>query len=393
MVCEELGGLGTTFIQDMLNFLSNTIEPYILTQISDPLSLQNNVDVPSDITLVDFLDTSENRMSSYVSSFLDQVNTYLGSPTNETTNSNGNQDLVINVALRALLDDDGSYVIDVDEYYPDSALIYEGEDMLTKTTMTIKGIQVYGLDSITHIDILEPLASQTLQSSVNWEELIISVTLEIVMKPSTTSDSVIVDSTSQETTEHVTIKMKASMLSSVITIFAAFDYEILRDLKFGSIINNDDAMACIVSSLYDEIVMTQMIVEVASLSPPDLSGFISIGIDKIVSSASAIAYDLYEPAIVSALPAFFDKTVKKMLNELIASILTNDQYNTCPSPLQTLDKEYIDYRDLFMKPAKAKESGASGTEPYGNVMRKAKEIFLEKLVSSQEGSNNLRINR
>jgi len=395
VACDELGGLGTDFIQDMLVYLSDTLEPYISHVPSDPLYKENEVhnNLPASVHLLNLADVSAS-IGDVFQDILDEANAQLGGSTDDVGGPNGDTDLGINVALREyVLDEERWYNIDIaDLGLENGGTIFDSSDMLTETEITVTAVRVFGLDTFTKFDPLNAIGEQTLGNSFTIEQLVMHADLTIEIKASSNSDSIIVDPSSPEVKEFITIESTVDDIDLDASFLLALDQGKLEAIQLGSALFMEQVMPCMLSSLHTDIYFTTFLAEVSNISPPTLDGFISKGLDRIVSSASIIAFDLYDPSIMAALPGLFDTTIRTSINSFISDYLADPANVACPAPSEISKLGYVDLRDLLLNSTEALSVGGNGDGRYGDMIPMAKQLFDDFLTTIDPTTNTLNVN-
>ena len=129
-------------------------------------------------------------------------------------------------------------------------------------------------------------------------------------------------------------------------------------------------MDCLTSTIH-ELELTSMTMEASDVLTPSISGLVSPGIDRVLSSAMDAAFLMYEPHMLKASPSYFQQEIRPLLNEKLLGghFLENDDGNrrTCLLTFSRLKTGHIDFRDLFLPPEESVALGGSGKEPYGDL--------------------------
>jgi hypothetical protein len=85
----------------------------------------------------------------------------------------------------------------------------------------------------------------------------------------------------------------------------------------------DGVVPCIVSTLFDLEIPSLTIL--SNVQEPTLEGFVSPGIDRIVTDAALAALRSYESVLLRSAPAFFQIAVQLAINNVIQEELQNVQ--------------------------------------------------------------------
>ena len=191
--------------------------------------------------------------------------------------------------------------------------------------------------------------------------------MTVNVKASSKEDSIIdVPDGNKAITETIKVDFGVDTLNVDLAVLMAIDENRLKALEVGGILISGNLLACFLATLH-ELAVSGFDVSVGSIRDPVLTGFISPGIDRLVSEGIEAVFLMYESTFLRALPAIFQGPFRDILQE---EVLASDFFNqgACTWLLDdgTMD-EYIDFRDLFLPPDEAKTFGGSGDEPYGNL--------------------------
>jgi len=384
-VCSELKGLGDDAFDDLLLMLSSQMDTYLEPlegSLANPLFVENTTQVPmmdsgEDIGAPLYLNLQEleEYAGEWINSALDQVGSFLGPSESDPFGQLG-----INIFIRDnFLNDKGQLVVDPSLVF-NSGVIFEGHDMLTQTTMTIKSIQIEGADSFKEMDILNTIGKHTLQNKLKLGFLHIVMEMEAEMKASSLDEAVIVANNSPPIKEQFTIEFIISDIEIDASIFLGINTETLGNLELGSMLHSKNILPCLLSAV-DDAEITGLSVTVSDIVPPTLSGFIDDGIDHLISTGAVSLFEMYEKVLIRAMPNFFQIYVRDMVNDFIDDAL--DVYK-CPSNDDVELETYIDFRDMFLPSAEAALAGGSGDGRHGNVMPWVMDIIEDQLLSSND---------
>ena len=118
-------------------------------------------------------------------------------PSNDTASGT---DLNVNTIIRSLLDENRA--LDV----PLSLVVFDGHDMLTETIIELRNINVFGLDTINMINLLESAGNYTLMNHSGWDHIDVELHFNLTIKPSSKNNTLIGDGSSGvEVYEEMTI--------------------------------------------------------------------------------------------------------------------------------------------------------------------------------------------
>jgi len=344
VACDELGSLGTTLVENVLTLASEALEPYQgeLTEAeSDPLYVERNLNIPSNLKVVDFKDTE-----SPVGQLINQAFVSVEALMETVVPNDANQDeLLFNLFLRSfLLEEDGSYTIAASDMPIDSVL-FEGHDKITQTTMTLNEVKVFGLDSLTTFDPFNVIGAYTLENKLNWREVKIEFDITIFIRPSTLDDAILKDPTSPGITERITVDFGLDNVEVVASLLMLLDEEGIDALNIGPLLHTEHVLPCILS-VVQQTELTGLTFTPETINEPTLNGFISPGIDRVISDSVEAAFAMYNGSLRATIPYIFQTSVRSFVNtDVIGTYLADTTKTVCPSVDQVLG--YVDFRKFF----------------------------------------------
>jgi hypothetical protein len=386
VACEELSSLGSTFLDDLMARAKSELDYYfepLPPALSDPLVAERNMEVPEGVTLLNFQETG-NTIGAWFNQALKEVDSMLGEVVEDPEGPTAdNRDLGVNVFLRdLLLDSDRALSIRVSDLPGDTfdGVLFQSHDKLTETTITLDAVKIYGLDTFRHFEPLIDIGMHTLKNEFRWDYLTIELDITIEIKPSSLPDSILIDPDPVNIVEVIKISFGVDELDVVIAVMAAIDQEKLGNLHLGSLLHTANIWPCFASVLRD-FEITGLDVSFTNIREPVLEGFISPGVDRIVSSAVEAAFLMYEPTLIRAMPSIFQRFVREILNtEVVDSVLFNKDIMACPWQEEP-DSSFVDFRDLILAPEDAVRLGGSGELPYGDVGYLLVDILQQRFLS------------
>ena len=394
IICSELGTLGTTFVQDMLQrvaeFLNPYLEPLPAGERNATLAEQELV-VPDGVRLMNFKDEGEDITWFYDA--LQEVDSALGAwvidPYSENPRTEDGRDLAINVFLREnVLDENRALEVTLADLPLDfDPVIFEGHDKLTETTITLDKARVYGLDTFTYFaPFRTPDGSKyTLQNDLSWDFLTFELDVTLDIKPSAREDSIIEDPNEQMAiTENVVISFGVDQVNATLSLMLAIDEDKFAALKLGPLMYEENVLACFMSSVFKSD-LTVFEAQVENIREPVLKGFISDGLDNVITQSVKAAFLMYESVVIRALPNFFQVTARGLLNDSFFHSFDG----VCPAPIPT--EGFIDFRDLFLDAEESTALGGSGAEPYGDIAASLW-FFLKSQLATLEEDGTLTAN-
>ena len=386
-VCSELNSLGDTLGMELIQLARDTLNPYLeplAANYSDPLYLERTMQVPASTNLLE-INNTEGVIGGWFNSALQEIDALLGSQVDDPNSPTGTgRDLGINRFLRdTLLDQDRAFTLTAQNLstFLDGPF-FSGHDQLTETNITLDTLRVFGLDTFSKFDPLIDIGRYTLQNELSWADLTFEADLNITIRPSTLPDSIIVTPGAEIVREKTRVRFGVDNVDAVVTVLLAIDQDILGGLTMGPLLNTDNLISCLASTLF-KFAFTGLDVGIGDIRDPILDGFISPGIDRVVSTAVEAMFVMYKPVVLQAMPNIFQTTLRDIANEnIIESFLNNTANTDCPEV--TFGNTPMDFRDLFLAPGASAALGGAGNEPYGNLGSMIHAIVTDQLTVPDE---------
>jgi hypothetical protein len=382
VACDELGSLGTTLVESMLDLAAEKLEPYQgeLTEAdTDPLFLERNLDLPNDLKALDLRDT-ESPIGKLFNQALDSADALLGTLVSDSSSGSTEEDLLINMFLRSFfLDEDGSFTLDPSELPVDS-VIFEGHDRITETTITLNEVKVFGLDSLTSFDPFQKIGSYTLKNELNWRRVTVEFDVTIDIKPSTLEDAILEDPTSQGITERITVDFGLDNVEVVASLLLVLNGEEMEALNLGPLLYTDYLLPCLLSVVHSTE-LSGLTFNPEKINEPNLNDFISPGVDRVISDSAEAAFAMYTGALRSSLPYIFQTSVRSFVNtDVIGAYMSNETKTSCHSvdPIPG----YIDFRTFFDDEARS----------HGDIPPLLKNLVNAELLTIDESTGRPKIN-
>jgi hypothetical protein len=403
--CDELGSLGTTLVSDMLDVVYDLLDNYLGSLpvgYNDILNAEKSLVIPTGVDLVDFSNIGDDLIGGNVGDLfqraLQLADDALGTYTPDTNSPTGTgQDLGINKLLRDfVLDPDRSFTVDIDDFpggFFNNGIIFQGSDLLTETVIKMKQIKLFGLDTFNSFDPLNGVGKYTLSNSFYWRDLTVAIMLDLSMKPSTNSNSVIAVGNG-EVSESIEIDFKLNDIDVDFSFLLGVDEDLLGKLQLGQVIQVDQILPCVMKALH-EAEITGFSVNVSDVETPSLGGFISPGIDRIISNAADAVFLMYEPTFNKAIPNIFQITIRNTLNDAIRSLMEESKsgtscpvYEAFPSPEQS----FINLQQLITGTSTERSSTRSLSNGYGSIIGKLFSYARDEIKAFNPTTQELYIN-
>ena len=400
-ICDELGTLGTTLVEDLLVVVNDFLAPHLsesavegddtdLSRVAEERMLTELAG--SNVTLMTFQE-DDDTSDEIFGSMQGMINMAL----NEVRAALGGEELGINAILQDnILEEDGSFLLDMTDLpfgIDLDPVIFEGHDDLTETKITMTSLKVFGLDTFT---LFEPLmvssTGYTLQNEMKMEYLRFEVNAVLDIKPSTLEDSMIQDLRGDAgIVENVQIKFGIDDIAANLSVLLAIDQDKFDSLAIGPLLFDTNLLPCLMTSVFKQNAqVSDLTVSVGDLQEPTLDGFISKGIDDLVTKSVEGVFLMYESAFLRAIPSIFQTTVKDLIND---SLFDNTDTNgvACPAPKQT--DGLVDFRDLLLDADAARTLGGSGTEPYGGIVSTLLTFLKSQVATVDELTGKVTVNK
>ena len=383
VACGELEALVDGSADDLITFVQDFLDPYlgpIAPEYSDPLFAETNLAVPDGVSLLNVSDT-ESLLGGWFNTALQEIDRLLGNIVDDKDGPTGSgRDLGVNKFLRdSILDDERAFVVDIaDLSSVTDGVVFDMHDTLTQTQMVLTSVKIFGLDTFTRFEPLQDIGSYTLQNELSWQYLTIEIDVDITIRPSTLEDSVIANPGAEVVEEQMKIRFGVDNVDAVVSFLLAIDDASLGSLPLGSLLDSANILPCLLSVIHD-FELSALGVSVGNIREPTLNGFVSRGIDRVVSKTVEAVFEMYEGILLQAVPKMFQTTLRDMLNrDVIDALLQTEGGNECPTV--SFD-ESLDFRDFLLSPGAAKAVGGTGEEPYGDLGSMVRDLVLDELLS------------
>uniref|UniRef100_A0A7S1YM47 Uncharacterized protein n=1 Tax=Grammatophora oceanica TaxID=210454 RepID=A0A7S1YM47_9STRA len=403
-LCQELLKLntaGTSFLQNVSDFL----DPYLVDEDDGATLDVLVVDAPgygsenNNVTLIDFENPSPG-MARTVDSLLEYAFEVLAA---NSTGADGKPTLGINDVIESfLLEPDGSFSLDGTNVFNDGLLFNTSitESSFLYIEVSLKNVQLVGLNTFTRVDPLITSGPYTLESGFALDRLETVVDIEIYVQ--SVSDQ-LEEEELAEITETATMGIALTGIDlSNTSLLVALEEEKLAVLPFGSFLDTSRILSCVASTLYDfDVALLEF--QTTSLSQPTVGGLQSPGIERLVVTGVEELYPLYQDAILKALPNFIETTGKDLLVDAVQDLM-NDP-TACDPSEWTVDAsgtngdEFVDFRYFFLSDEDAAALGAASASKddseeggggggsrrdapdYGNIGQEVRELMDTELLA------------
>lgn len=352
--CDEVNSLTEEMLGEALKYASNIVENYLddaLPLEEHYLNSENNLSVPNGMNLLDFSRLGKAN-NDWFQTFLQVGDQYLGRRLPDPHSSSG-LDYNVNKLLRDfILDSERSLDI------PLSLVVFDGHDLLVETIIELNNIKLFGLDTINRVDLLDSKGNFTFSNHFGWDNIDAELDFKITMKPSNQHNSLIDLQVQDEVHETMTVTAGISDIDVDFHFLLAVDKDMIGGLKLGSITNASIILPCIVDSLY-QVEVSGLTVDAHRINTPTLSGFLSPGIDRVVSDCADAVFNMYKASLTQALPNIFQLSFRKLVNDIVSKKFSDINVD-CPMKQFPSNSTYLNLGDLLLSEEKAVKVGGSG---------------------------------
>ena len=384
VACDELGSLGTTLVSGMLELAQEQLEPYrgvLAGAFTDPLFPERNLDLTDGLVALDLKD-SKSAVANLFSQALLGADTFMGTLISDSTGATSTgRDLAINIFLRNyFLDDQQAFTLEASQLPMESPVIFKSHDRITETTITLNKVKVLGLDTLSRFNPFIEIGSYTLQNELTWDTLTIDFDVTVDIKPSTFEDAILQDPTSEGISERVSINFAVDNVDVVASLFLLIDAEALGSLELGPLLHTDNFLPCLLSAVH-KAELSGLEVDPQDVNEPTLNGFISPGVDRIITDSVEAAFEMYSGVLKRAIPNIFQTSVRDFINDkVISSYMRNTEHTDCPA-VEAFEG-YLDFRKFF----------DAETNTYGDLPPMLKNLFDSELLAIDPSTEKPRIN-
>lgn len=368
--------------ESFLELAKETLDKYKVTDVIynwDPLLLENNLwylGLSDDVKFLNFRDENSDfgqTVENGVNLIVDFLSAQEQDPTTKLW------DMQANILMREHLLDTNGY-LEIDSTFLDDTTVYEGHNQIVQTSIRFDKLKLSGLDSLTQFNPLDNIGNYTFQNQLAWDHLGFHIQATFDIRPSTLSDSIIESPGDTRIVEQVEIFIGIDDLSADVSILSLFDQDLLQRMTFGSLLQKDNIIPCLLSTIiYADL--TSLVADAQDILSPAVDGFVSTGFDRIISQSLDAGSLMYEKLLLNAAPAYFQMEMRPLFADMF--LKSKIQGASCPSSEWVTSNNtdrILDFRDLLLSPSDAIAAGASGTEPYGNLFSSFIMPYLQKNV-------------
>jgi hypothetical protein len=119
----------------------------------------------------------------------------------------GQSDLAINAFLEKTLINEmtGSWIVDLSSFTDFNPILFQSNDKLTQSILTINGAEIVGLDTLQTFQSFRDIGSYSVSNTLQWESLSMAIALTVDIQPSTCPDSILLNLDPVNIVEEITI--------------------------------------------------------------------------------------------------------------------------------------------------------------------------------------------
>merc|ERR1712226_1779284 len=109
-------------------------------------------------------------------------------------------DMRVNVLLRdTVLENDRSIILNLADFpFVGNGILFEEENRLTNTKIILNTIKLFGIDTFSRFQPLNPIGNYTVQNELSWEYINFEMDATVSIKASSAPDSMILNPGSKD---------------------------------------------------------------------------------------------------------------------------------------------------------------------------------------------------
>lgn len=391
ILCSELGSFGADSLEELLKLLNGRIGNYtepLPPHLEDPLHAEKNLAPSNNVTLVNLQNPNTTIIKWFVES-IDLISSYLGNRQPDASSPTGTgDDLGVNILMRSyLLDDKREYVIPFSDWPigNNNGSIFNVHDRMTQTSMYLNNAKIIGLDTLTFIDPFNIVGKYTMKNFFSWKQLSLEADIKLRIRASTLPDSMFESSNGEELVENIKVRIGLDDIDVDFHFLLALDEDKVKNLHLSQVLNSTRIISCLLDTVHKGEI-TGLSFNATNIHKPTLSGFISDGMDRIITNLVNAFFDMYEVALKKALPNFFQTEVRGIINDAASNLAQDQSANECVPYNKTGDLKAVDFRDLLLEPEEARARGGAGDSRYGDIAHMLKTIIEDELLANDPES-------
>jgi len=352
----------------------------------DPFAIQNEFTLNNNNSeYINFM-SNETMIESFAMKLIYWLGDFLAYPIKEGNSTSASETLRINSLISEnLLDSNGTFLIPLEQLNR-TETIYDNQNLFAKTIMNVTAISVLGMDSISLLEPFRAIASQTLETNITWKslEFIFNVTIDI--SPSSSSDVVTIDPSVPDLMEYGQISVAIEELNITTAVLMGFDLQNISNVEIGALIDISHLFQCI-GSASAALNVSGLQVSIGDIKHPEISGFISPGIDRIAKAISEIFAFVFESKVLTIIPKLIMSQGVNQINDVIFNRLNKeDTKKACLIHRNQTYSEFINLTQLFSQHS-TPNTLQNETDYYGDLPTIFQNTIQDLIVA--EGSDGL----
>jgi Paraquat-inducible protein A len=411
VICEELKTLADPLTNIFIPMMDDLLEPHLIPLPAsrlDPLFAESTLISSANysslalVNLHELLQEPNDHNSSTMHNIVAQAKEMLTGPTglvktllrdSELLDQEGC--LTVNMTTN-MGDDDGSNnaASSLISNLFNNTILFQSHNDFAEMSFTLKGVRICGLDEAAlqeaenNFKLLEMIGNYTLRNALHFNEITIDLYMVLNMKPSTLPNAILQNpdlSLAHIQEDSVVISLAMQNLTLAASALIAIQQDVLLNLPLGAFLSLQTAstsmVPCLLSALH-KLKLTGLDVTIGAFSDPVVSGLVDQGVQRIVSEFMQAMVYMYRPTVLKAIPSIFQGVIRGAIQDQISQALSN-VLAACPEFANNNDESptILDFRDLLLAPAQAVEYGASGTQPYGDLIQRAVNLAKTSLLA------------
>lgn len=384
VACDELSVIGTNLVANMVDIAGANLMPYqgnLGEAVTDPLYDERNLFLPTDLVPLNLQDTDGDvgKMFNQILKFLDN---YMGASISDPDGSTSTgSDLAVNMFLRSVfLDDNRALTVDPSRFEMMEPVLFEGHDRITKFSVTLNEARIYGLDTFTRFNPFRSIGRHTIQNELTWDSLTVQFDITVDIMPSNLDDAILQDPTSPGISERINIDFTVDKVEVEASLLLVLDETAMGAMVLGPLFYSEHLLPCLLSVVH-EAKLSGFDVDPKYVNNPTLTGFLSPGLDRVVTDSIEAAFAMYSGVLRDAIPNIFQTSVRDLINSFFIDAYMEDMGKTvCPEV--TAPEGFVDFRKLFDSDAKT----------YGDLPPMWKKVLDDELRTLNNETGRPRIN-
>lgn len=236
--------------------------------------------------------------------------------------------------------------------------------------VTVDHVSVVGLDTLTKIQLLDPVGAYELQTDIRFEKLYVQANVTITTAPDANGWS--------PKPEQMSVSMQLYEIAMFIGILLPVDLDLLGQLQLGAILQGlESTLPCLFASAKNSN-FEALNVTFGRIENPKVEGYMSSELLSTVNSVSETFFQEFEQDLIVALPTLFQTTIRESLNELILDqyVTANADPAVCTADFTFARGGLVDFRELLL--------GTTLNSPYGTYFASAY-TYARNTWFNQEG--------